>query len=679
IVMQEAPELELIPIDSLALSLGCGAALDTTFYIVNNGSGDLVVNTSNSIDFASDSVNILALTLFAYENSYQNVLNTISADFTMFNLFETEVSFPNQLNPVLEDINVVLIPPQFSASILFSITSESLVGFVENGGKVLICGNPDLQASPFFPFAAEDFLLGGTLGLADLSHPINQGVAPTFSEAGAYFTYDWSEYPEIFSRVTNAAQPDFSAVAELNFGEGKVVYHGSTFNQVNQNSERLLANAMKYVAEFSEGGIIQTLSVAEQEVIHPGDSLPVSLSLSAEGVFPGIYTDTLFFDTNDPDNSALTYLISMEVTGGLLAALNTDAIAFEPILNGETATDTLVIFNQGCESISVEATLPSGFFSLSTTTFALDAFSSDTIFVTYSPLESGAHSEVIDLSTTAGNFSVELNGIAEESATISVTPEGQLIDVAACADSVLVIHEVVNDGEALLQFNRGPGGTRSLEEILLNLNANYGFITDQIPGIYLFSEGSWDNRIINGGPNMYDYGNYLNTNFEEGIQYSDGDIDETDYFGAESRYFTRKRPGLFVMAVDLNDVDFFSITGTLDTDGMGSKQGGELEYSYAGRNYKGFYTNTIGTGGSSINHLIIAEDSPALAHSFLTTTETEDHTVSGLGETDRLYYLLFSTDESSPVEVETTQAVFEAFIKRCVSASGFAIDSLYEV
>ena len=679
IVVQETPTVELAPIDSLALSLNCGSSLDTTFYIINSGSGDLVVNSSNSIDFASDSVNILAHTLFVYDQAYENAINAISADFAMFNLFETQVHFPNQLDPVLEDIDIVLIPPNYDASILFSITSESLTGFVENGGKLLICGNPDLQNSPFFPFAGEDYLPGGTFEIIDLSHPTVDGVAPTFSDENTYYTYDWAEDSEISSIAINSEMPDYYAVAELDFGQGKVVYHGSRLFEPNENSERLLANAIKYLAEFSEGGIIQTLSLAEQEVIHPGDSLQVNLSLSAAGIFPGTYTDTLFLETNDPDNAALTYLISMEVSGEPVPDLNADEIIFTPILNGETITDTLVVYNQGCESFDVEASLETGFFSLSVTDFSLEAFSSDTIFVTYAPTASGAHSEVIEILTTAGNFSVPLSGFADESATINVTPENQLIDVAACADSVLVIHEVANDGEALLQFNRGPGGTRSLDEILLNLNANHGFITDQIPDIYLFSEGFWENKIMNGGPNMYDYGNYLNTNFEEGIQYTGGDIDETGYFGEESRYFTRKRPGLFVMAADLNAVDFFSITGTLDTDGMGSKQGGELEYSFAGRNYKGFYTNTIGTGGSSINHLIIAEDSPALGHSFLTTTETEEHTVSGLSETNRLYYLLFSANELSPVQEETTQAVFETFIKRCVAVPGFAVDTVYEV
>ena len=67
---------------------------------------------------------------------------------------------------------------------------------------------------------------------------------------------------------------------------------------------------------------------------------------------------------------------------------------------------------------------------------------------------------------------------------------------------------------------------------------------------------------------MFDVGNKLSTNFNsEGIEYSNNEIRQSDDFGPNSRYFTRKFPNLFVLVVENASAEYFRIWSDFGTDG----------------------------------------------------------------------------------------------------------------
>ena len=112
----------------------------------------------------------------------------------------------------------------------------------------------------------------------------------------------------------------------------------------------------------------------------------------------------------------------------------------------------------------------------------------------------------------------------------------------------------------------------ALEEILQNFNAASPFIASQIPGQYIFimDEGE-DNTyyIDDGGEDMFDDANILNTNIVQEIEYTGGSIVQDSAFGDSGRYFTQYMDGLFFMAADRMNISFFSSTGDLGSDGEG--------------------------------------------------------------------------------------------------------------
>jgi hypothetical protein len=86
-------------------------------------------------------------------------------------------------------------------------------------------------------------------------------------------------------------------------------------------------------------------------------------------------------------------------------------------------------------------------------------------------------------------------------------------------------------------------------------------ITSLIPDRHDFSDGNSGTSIADGGSDMFDTGNFLNTNLAVAIPYTGGLILPSDAFGPASSYFTVKFPGLFAMTAANMSIDSFFLSG----------------------------------------------------------------------------------------------------------------------
>lgn len=253
-----------------------------------------------------------------------------------------------------------------------------------------------------------------------------------------------------------------------------------------------------------------------------------------------------------------------------------------------------------------------------------------------------------------------------------------------------------------LQAQGGVGGGSRIQtsewiDLALNkLNFRYNEVTSLVPNIYLF----WDDYttyneigdplpgINDGGDDMYDGGNYLNTNLtnlydtvkggevdddgplaaasipythtqadneDDEIEYGDPPMDGVvsngdSYFGPGSKYFTNMYPGLFVMVADKTSVSEFSITGDVGSDEY-TVNAGSIEEVVPG--WTLFYkTNTGDTDDPSINHLILIPGSPVgITHEFEDDDgdENDDHAVIGISDRSRIVYAVVATQPGEAV------------------------------
>ena len=181
-----------------------------------------------------------------------------------------------------------------------------------------------------------------------------------------------------------------------------------------------------------------------------------------------------------------------------------------------------------------------------------------------------------------------------------------------------------------------------LATMLNQLNADSANIAMLVPNRFDFTDGDTGNSISDGGNDMYDGGNFLNTNLASNVNYTNGTIVSGNAaFGAGSKYFTAKFPGLFVLGATNISINSFQITGNNGADGSGNANGGILHTTVYGQQYTIFFKRVYNAGDPSINHIImVAGDGSGLTHNFSTDTNNDLDSLTGLSSVDEIYYAL---------------------------------------
>jgi subtilisin family serine protease len=201
-----------------------------------------------------------------------------------------------------------------------------------------------------------------------------------------------------------------------------------------------------------------------------------------------------------------------------------------------------------------------------------------------------------------------------------------------------------------------------LESVLSSLDSKFAQITALIPNRYNFSDGITGASISDGGNDMYDGGNSLNTNLGTFLPYSNGIIASSALLGSGGRYFTRKYDGLFVLAADINGLSYFETSGNLGADGSGTADGAVLTVQRGSTTYYGYVKRVYNAGDPSVNHLMIVEGTGSQNHEFSTDTNNDYHRVTGLMNAKRIYYLLYAGSTGSYINNASALAIMNAFL-----------------
>ena len=198
----------------------------------------------------------------------------------------------------------------------------------------------------------------------------------------------------------------------------------------------------------------------------------------------------------------------------------------------------------------------------------------------------------------------------------------------------------------------------TLTNILSNLNATSSTISAAVPSGFNFSmDGSGGvnaNNISDGGSDMYDGGNFINTNFASNINYSDNVVISSSAFGSGGQFFTRKINNMLVLAADMNSVSTFFIRGNNGADGSGTANATTFSVTVGCITYNVFLKRVFGAGDPSINQMVIIPANPAVSQTFSTNTDLGNHDILGLNLTTRMYYLLYAG--SSGLFIDDAQA-----------------------
>ncbi|HEY0741175.1 MAG TPA: choice-of-anchor D domain-containing protein [Chryseosolibacter sp.] len=402
--------------------------------------------------------------------------------------------------------------------------------------------------------------------------------------------------------------------------------------------------------------------------IEAGQSVLVTVTYDPSDYLPGTFNETLVIESNDPDKSSVEVPIQVTIEGIAAIAVQTDDVSFGNYGLNLTKTMPVVIKNTGTIPLvisSIEINNPA--FTVSANELTIPVDGESILNVKFKPTSVANYTGTLTLTSNAENESgleLSLSGSGVQVPDISVTP-GE-ITYRTTPETVFTGNiDIKNSGAETLNWAIGKASSYPLTHILESLNANYTQITDLVPSKYSFAYDGGAGDINDGGYDMYDGGNMLNTNLQQSIPYSDNlIISGQSAFGPNSKYFTRHLNGMFVMVADLNGVERFSIEGNNGADGGGSLDAAEFTSVLNGTEYKGYAKRIFNNSDPSINQLMIIESDPGVTHEYSLSTNEGHQQLANLNNVKRVYYLLFAARTTSAVYVDnaTTKAIMDKFL-----------------
>jgi len=275
----------------------------------------------------------------------------------------------------------------------------------------------------------------------------------------------------------------------------------------------------------------------------------------------------------------------------------------------------------------------------------------------------------------------------------------------------------------------GPYEGQRVQDILLHNNkiicvgALYNYDGKALYGFAkLTTTGSLDSErlfryvsfgINDGYDDMYDDGNYINTNLTQLFDDISGDsannflsipnthsaaVDESEfeddgspvyepimdgqvvsglgYFGDNSSYFTNYYPGMYAMVATNIDIEEFSIGGDLGSDDNTENDSTTLVVLHEGATHTVFVkVSREGGGGEngdpSVNHIIIVPgESEGLTQIINEENDYDDHCIRGLTGRKSIAYLLVARQTSDYISYEDAEAIAVKFLEVSGGLSG---------
>ncbi len=453
VVVQTAPQVIVYP-DTLSATVQCGDSAVFALTVLNLTGGELVYNTDGS---ANSSVKMVAMKygtdLFS---EYPATLAAINAFFTNYTLTETNTNNASTLANLLVGNNVLLIPEQETANpAVFNSFTSVFNMFLLNGGTIIQCGTSAGQDSTLTTTGlwhgnyVTDIGNGfTTFNVDSMAHPIMAGISSNLVTAPS--ATDVINFTDPDRHVLAKYQTD-DVVSFRNVNNGKVIYLGFDYYSSNDDTKKMLANAVQWGGQSGLPSWI-TMDITT-DTVTAGDSSIVTVVFHANGIPAGTYYGVIGVTTNDPNTPYVPVACTMIVVGDPIIAMSETCLTFDTVLAGNSTTETFNIINDGCDSLIISNYLPSSpEFTVSAPINILLPGTSMVVTVTFHPMTAGAFSGTLLIQNNDNDTTICLNGFAIPAPVIDsiFNPVSQFVQACSGTDSTtFTIH---NTGGSNLIF-----------------------------------------------------------------------------------------------------------------------------------------------------------------------------------------------------------------------------------
>ena len=452
VVVQTAPQVIVYP-DTLEATVQCGDSAVFQLIVKNLTGGELVFNTDGTGNSGVKMVSMKYGTdLFS---EYPATLAAINTYFTNYTLTETTTTDASTLANLLVGKNVLLIPEQETANpaVYHNMTSVFNT-FLLNGGTIIQCGTSDGQDSTLTTTGLwhGNYVTDigfSTFNVDSINHPIMQGISGNVITApSATYVINFTDTDRhVLARYLN---DDVVAYRKVN--NGKVVYLGFDYYSSNDDTKKMIANAVQWGGQTGLPSWI-TMDITT-DTVSAGDSSIVTVVFHANGIPAGTYYGIIGVTTNDPNTPYVAVSCTMTVVGDPIIAMSETCLTFDTVLAGNQTTETFSIINDGCDSLIISNYVPSSpEFTVSAPTSILLPGTSMLVTVTFHPLAAGAYSGTLLIQNNDNDTTICLNGVAIPAPVIDATFSTVTQSVPACSGTDSTTFTIHNTGGSNLIFN----------------------------------------------------------------------------------------------------------------------------------------------------------------------------------------------------------------------------------
>ncbi|GJM31471.1 MAG: hypothetical protein DHS20C18_04720 [Saprospiraceae bacterium] len=303
------PDISVQP-DSICVTLLAGSTTTESLTIANNGLGNLDYNLLVNDGFVDMVVSLYGVDV---NEEYPHMLDALNEHFTNYNLETTFATDPLEFAQALVGKEVLLFPEsEFGSNVVYEQLAPVIQDFVNNGGGVIFCyvsgGAPVIHSNIFDVATFGDISAGTQMAIQAPIHPLAEGVtAPVFAlNATQGILFD---DPAVTTIIDDGF--DLSALAAKTYGAGKAIFIGYDYFSTDANANRILANAVQWVAGNVLPGWLQIDPLSG--VVDPAGNQILTLDFDAAGLLAGTYEFELIIKTNDLNHPEVLVPVKMIV------------------------------------------------------------------------------------------------------------------------------------------------------------------------------------------------------------------------------------------------------------------------------------------------------------------------------------------------------------------------------
>lgn len=441
-------------------TLNVGETSTIPLTIFNDGLGPLFYDIDTT--YFQQQLKVLAYTNGSDAGAYANTISAINAHFTDYQLSTTNTISSTELDELLQNVNVLLVPAiiDFNAMNLFNSFQSVLQNFVNNGGHVIFLGNfnwgdnPVLHSGFFDGFSS--FNSGMMCNILDTSHPVVEGVNNPYTPIGItpmmFFNSDI---------VRLVQQPGFDinpgdVVCFREIGAGRAIYIGHDFGSADLSGSLVISNALKWIATqnilqwFSISGISGTVGYPSSETLN--------ITLDATDLVGGTYTTQIVISNNDPLAPQIIVPVTLTVIGVPAIEVSTTSFDFGNVIIGNTKTLSMEISNPGTDSLflDISSSLPQ--FEVNPAIATVPPFGDMMLDITFVPTEIALLNGQIFINNNVSDLTVSVTGFGQGAPVIGVNPAS--IDITLLAgETAEETITLTNTGAGPLEFTSNGGST----------------------------------------------------------------------------------------------------------------------------------------------------------------------------------------------------------------------------